>query len=66
MTKYSKIWQNGTKKVDDKVIPWIAASKSSDQKLKKTKKKNKTTADYIVEVQVTGSYGELRLPYISR
>ena len=35
MTKYSKIWANGTKKVfdDDKVIPWIAASKSSDQKL---------------------------------
>ena len=34
MATYSKIWANGTKKVDDdKVIPWIAASKSSDQKL---------------------------------
>jgi hypothetical protein len=34
MTKYSKIWANGIKKVfdDNKVIPWIAASKSSDQK----------------------------------
>jgi hypothetical protein len=34
MMKYSKIWANGRKKVDDddEVIPWIAASKSSDQK----------------------------------
>ena len=33
MMEYSKIWANGTKKVlDDKAIPWIAASKSSDQK----------------------------------
>ena len=38
MTKYSKIWANGRKKVSDdnncKVIPWIALSKSSDQKRK--------------------------------
>ena len=36
MTKYSKIWANGRKKVsdnDNKVIPWIALSKSSDQKV---------------------------------
>ena len=32
MMKYSKIWANGTKKVCDKAIPWIASSKSSDQK----------------------------------
>ena len=33
MMKYTKIEQNGRKKVpDDKAIPWIAASKSSDQK----------------------------------
>ena len=34
MTKYSKIWANGTWNVctDDKVIPWIASSKSIDQK----------------------------------
>jgi hypothetical protein len=33
MMKYSKILANGRKKVDnDKVIPWIASSKSSDQK----------------------------------
>ena len=37
MKKYSKIWANGTKKVDDddEVIPWIASSKSSDQKKQK-------------------------------
>ena len=34
MMKYSNIWANGRKKVCDKVIPWIASSKSSDQKLK--------------------------------
>jgi sporulation protein YlmC with PRC-barrel domain len=34
MTKYSNIWANGRKKVsDDKAIPWIAESKSSDQKI---------------------------------
>ena len=33
MTKYSKIWANGRRNVDDKVISWIDASKSSDQKL---------------------------------
>ena len=34
MTKYSKIWANGTKKVpDDEVIPWIDSSKLSDQKI---------------------------------
>ena len=38
MTKYSKMWQNGRKKVDEKVIPWIAASKSSDQKFCSTSK----------------------------
>ena len=38
MTKYSKIWANGRKKVsnddvdDDEVISWIASSNSSDQK----------------------------------
>jgi hypothetical protein len=33
MMKYTKIEQNGRKKVhDDKAIPWIASSKSSDQK----------------------------------
>ena len=33
MTKYSNIWANGTHKVsNDEAIPWIAASKSSDQK----------------------------------
>ena len=45
MTKYSKIWASGRKKVSDddddddydddydKVIPWITSSKSSDQKV---------------------------------
>ena len=36
MTKLLRIWVNGTRKVhpddDDKAIPWIAASRSSDQK----------------------------------
>ena len=38
MMKYSNIWANGTKKVGNKVIPWIAASKSSDQKPKTNQK----------------------------
>ena len=36
MTKLLKIWVNGTRKVhpdNNKVIPWTAARKSSDQKL---------------------------------
>ena len=39
MMKLFKFWVNGTRKVhpdnddDDKAIPWIAASRSSDQKL---------------------------------
>ena len=38
MMKYSKIWAYSRKKIsdddnNDKVIPWIASSKSSDQKL---------------------------------
>ena len=37
MMKLFKFWVNGTRKVhpiddDDKAIPWIAGSKSSDQK----------------------------------
>ena len=35
MTKYSKMLANGTRSsLDNKAIPWITASKSSNQKLK--------------------------------
>jgi hypothetical protein len=39
MMKLHKFWVNGTRKVhpdDDEAIPWIAASKSSNQKAKIT------------------------------
>ena len=48
MTKLLKFWVNGTRKVfpddDDEAIPWIAASKSSDQKEKKEALKNNLKA----------------------
>ena len=46
--KLFKFWVNGTRKVkpdDDKVIPWIAASKLSDQKLGVSNNMRNTAAE---------------------
>ena len=60
MTKYSKIWANGRKKV----IPWIASSKSSDQKRHLQFVRSSSMYDLIVSFtnpETTGRKGKLSL-----
>ena len=68
--KYTKIWANGTKKVDDddddKVIPWIAFEQVERSKMKAGKIWNSYVGDFKIENPTVPWWNFVRRYYRTR